>query len=291
MAGEFILTSVGLAAATTASQPGGISVKLTTFKVGSGSGYTPNPSDTALRGSVLYTGTITGYIKQPDGSLLVSCVLPAGVGPFTFGEIGIYDDLGNLFALSCLPVPITKTSSLNSGFGATYTFNGLLKLGSSSTIIQIPGGNPLEYPVQYVTTWAALEPAPLSGPSIYVTIISEVDNKGDYSTLVRKNDGKWSIQSNYFPMRTSAVISAVAVNKSFLTIPIAAWLAMVPGDTSLTIGAATSFVVKAPNGYFAQANASLASGGTLVQFTFTELFTKGDIVAGQTLKIWSNYPL
>jgi hypothetical protein len=28
-----------------------------------------------------------------------------------------------------------------------------------------------------------------------------------------------------------------------------------------------------------------------VQFTFTEPFTKGNIAAGQPLRIWSNYPL
>lgn len=289
MAGEFILSAVGLANATSAASPGGISVKLPTFKLGSGTGYTPTSADTALHGSTLYTGLISGSIKQADGSLLISCVLPAGAGPFTFGEIGIYDDSDVLFALACLPDPVTKTSNLNSGFGATYTFNGLLKLGSAAVTIEVPGGSPVGFPVQYVTTWAALEPAPMAGPSLYVTIISQEDNKGDYSTLVRKADEKWSIQSNYFPMRASATIGVVAGDKSYLTIPLSAWTTLVPGDTTLAIGAATSFVVKAPNGYFCQAAASLA--GSNVQFTFTEPFTKGNIAAGQALRIWSNYPL
>lgn len=289
MAGEFIITNAGLANATSASSPGGVSVKLPTFRLGSGTGYTPAPTDTALHGSTLYTGLITGFIRQADGSLLISCVLPAGAGPFTFGEVGIYDDSNVLFALACLPDPVTKTSNLNSGFGATYTFNGLLKLGSASVTIEVPGGSPVGYPVQYVTTWAALEPAPMAGPSLYVTIISQEDNKGDYSTLVRKNDEKWSIQSNYFPMRASATIGVVAGDKSYLTIPLSAWTALVPGDTTLAIGAATSFVIRAPNGYYCQAAASLA--GSNVQFTFTEPFIKGNIAAGQALRIWSNYPL
>lgn len=289
MAGEFIVTDAGLAEAANAAAPGGIKVEITTFKVGAGTGYTPTASQTALSGSVLYTGAVTGYMRQPDGSLLVSCVLPADVGPFTFGEVGLYTSGGALFAVACLPDPIAKTSSLNSGFGATYTFNGLLKLGSSATTIDIVGAGPLYYPVQYVTSWAALNPAPVGGPQLYVTIISEVDNKGDYSTLVRKTDGTWSIQSNYFAARPLATIAAVAVNKSYLTITLTDWLKLCPGDTTLTKGAATSLVVQANNGYFCSATASLA--GSNVQLTFSELFTKSNLASGQTLKLWSNYPL
>lgn len=290
MAGEFVITQAGLNASTVAAQPGGISVKLTTFKVGSGSAYTPTKADTALHGSALYTGAITGYIRQGDGSLLVSCVLPLDVGPFTFGEVGLYDQGGTLFALACLPSPVQKISSLAGGFGDTFTYNGLLKLGSSATTIDLPGVGPMAYPVQYVTSWAGLAPAPLAGPSLYMTIISEVDNKGDLSTLVRSPvDGKWSIQSNFTPVRRTANITAVAVNKSYITISLASWLALCPGDTTFTKGAATSFVVQAPNGYFCSAVGSLA--GSDIQFTFSTNFTNGDLAIGQPLRLFVNYPL
>lgn len=291
MAGEFVVTSGGLSASTSAALPGGISVKLTTFKVGSGTGYTPDPStDTTLRGSVLYTGAITGYIRQGDGSLLVSCVLPLDVGPFTFGEIGLFTESGDLFALSCLPTTVQKISVLNGGFGDTYTYNGLLKLGASATTIELPGVGPMEYPVQYVTSWDALNPAPLNGPSLYVTIISEADNKGDMSTLVRKpTDGKWSIQSNFNAVRRTALINAVAGDKSYVTITLAAWTALCPGDTTFTKGAATSFVVQAPNGYFCSAVGSLA--GANIQFTFSTQFTKSDLAINQPLRLFVNYPL
>lgn len=291
MAGEFVIVAAGLAHATTAAQPGGISVILPTFKLGSATGYTPDKdTDTDLRGTVLYTGLITGYVKQGDGSLLISCVLPASAGPFTFGEIGIYTSTGDLFALACLPAPVTKISSLNAGFGATYTYNGLLKLGSSATTIEIPGTGPLNYPVQYVTKWVDLVNAPLAGPQIYFTIVSEPDNKGDYGTAVRNaTTGNWSIQSNYYAARPIAHIVFVSVGKSYLTISKADWLLMCPGDTTLTKATTTTFVIRAPNGRYCMASASDA--GTNVQFTFNDPFTAGDLVAGQTLQLFSNYPL
>ena len=290
MDGKFILTQVGLNNAVSAATPPGVAIQLTTFRLGSGTGYVPTKLDTALHGSVLYTGTISGGIKQGDGSLLVSCVVPADAGPFTFGEVGIYTAAGDLFALACLSEPVQRTSSLNSGFGATYTYNGLLKLGTASVTIEIPGGAPVGYPVQYVSTWDALEPAPLIGPSIYLTIVSEVDNKGDLSTLVRNpTNGKWSIQSNFRATRRLATINGVSVNKSWLTIPLTDWLLLCPGDTTFTKGAATSFVVQAPNGYFCSAVGSLA--GSNIQFTFSAQFTKGDVATGQPLRLFTNYAL
>ena len=290
MSGEFIVTQVGLNNTTSAAQPGGLLVKLPTFKLGAGTGYTPTKSDTALHGAVVYTGVITGFIRQGDGSLLIACVVPPDAGPFTFGEIGIYTDAGDLFALACLPTPVTKVGGLSSGFGATYTFNGLLKLGASATTIDLEALGPTTFPVQYISTWAALEPAPLVGPQLYFTIISQVDNKGDYSVAVRNaTTGKWSIQTNYRAVRPTAVINTVAGDKSYLTISLASWLVLCPGDTSLAKAIATSFVVQAPNGYMCMATASAA--GSFVQFTFSEPFIKGDLAAGQPLKMYTNYSL
>lgn len=289
MAGEFIILNSGLDNAVTAAYPGGVSIKLTTFKVGSGTGYTPDPdTDTDLHGIVLYTGLISGYVRQGDGSLLLTCVLPAEVGPFVFGELGIYTDTGALFAVAVLETPIDKPSSTNSGFGTTFTFNALLKVGSSPVVIETTG-SPLGYPVQYVPTWSGLEPAPISGPAIYMTIVAESDSKGDFGSAIRRTDGTWSIASNYVAMPQTAMINGVAGNKSWVTIPLTAWTALVPGDTTVAKGAAATFLIKAPNHYICQANASLS--GTNVQFTFTQPFIKGNLSVAQPLRLWCNYRL
>ncbi len=290
MAGEFVITQVGLNNSTSAAQPGGVLVKLPTFKLGAGTGYSPTKTDTALHGSVVYTGTVTGFVRQGDGSMLVTCVVPPDAGPFTFGEVGIYTDAGDLFALACLVDPITKVGGLNSGFGATYTFNGLLKLGAGAVTIDLDALGPTNFPVQYVPLWSDLEPAPLTGPQLYFSIVSQVDNKGDYGMAVRNSiTGKWSIQSNYHAVRPTATITSVAVNKSYVLISKSDWLELCPGDTSLVKAAATSFIVQSPNGYMCMATASAA--GANVQFTFTEQFLKSDLAVSQKLRLYTNYPL
>lgn len=288
MSGEFIILKSGLTNSVTQAYPGGVSIKLTTFKVGSGTGYTPDDPvpDTDLHGNILYTGSISGYVRQGDGSLLITCVLPAEVGPFAFGELGIYTDTGQLFAVAVFDTPIDKPSSVNSGFGMTFTFNGLLKLGAAQVVIEA-APSPLGFPVQYVTTWANLEPAPINGPPIYMSIVNEQDNKGDLGSAVRRMDGTWSIGGNFIALPPITSINGLAGSRSWVTVPLSSWLAVVPGDTSLQRGSAATFLIKAPNGYICMASAALA--GSNVQFTFSQLFVKGNLSIGQPLRVWSNY--
>ena len=286
MAGEFIIVKSGLVNAVSASYPGGVSIKLTSFRLGTGTAYEPNPdTDQTLRGVEVFGGPISSYVRMGDGSLLVTCVLPAEVGPFDFGEIGIYTDSGALFALCCLPEQITKTSSMNSGFGTTYTFNGLIKVGSSPIIIETTGA-PLGFPVQYVPAWSMLEPAPISGAPLYMSIVSEVDSKGNYGMALRKNDGTWAVGGGFISLSPVATITGVAGDKSWVTIALTAWAQMCPSDPQFVRGLKSGFLIKAPNSYFCMATGQI--GGSNVQFTFNQPFTKGNLGVGQTLQIWSS---
>lgn len=287
MSNEFIVVQAGLNNAMSATYPGGISVKLVTLKIGSGTAYSPDPAtDTDIRGTLLYQGNISSYVKQADGALLITCVIPAEVGPFTFGEIGIYDDSGNLFALCCLPEAVNKTSSLNSGFGTTYTYNGLLKLGTANVVIEVPA-SPVGFPVQYVNQWSALEPASVSGQPLYFTIVSEVDQKGGYGLAVRRTDGTWSIAGGFVALAPFAYIQSVAGDKSWVTISMSDWAYICPNDPSFVKGLKCSFVIQAPNGYLCMAQG--VASGTNIQFTFNQPFTKGNLASGQQLNLWSNY--
>jgi hypothetical protein len=137
----FIVTQVGLDAAVTSASPGGITLILSTFKVGSGFGYTPTKLDTALHGSVLYTSTISGFSTGSDGSLIVDCTMSVEAGPFDFGEIGIYTSTGQLFALLALPALEHKYTSLGSTVASTFTFKAYLRLGQVGGIITIDTGS------------------------------------------------------------------------------------------------------------------------------------------------------
>lgn len=135
----FIVTQVGLYGATSAALAG-ISLVLSTFKVGSAYGYTPVKTDTSLHGTVLYTDNITSVSTGSDGSLLVNCTMAVTAGPFDFGEVGIYTSTGDLFALLALPALEHKYTSLGSTVASTFTFRAYLRLGQVGGIIEISTG-------------------------------------------------------------------------------------------------------------------------------------------------------
>lgn len=144
MADAFIVTDVGLAAAVSAADQG-IKLKLTSFKVGSGFGYTPEKTDTALHGTILYEDQITTYRVSSDGSLVVTCALSVDSGPFQFGEIGIYTESGDLFCLAALENTLQKYSSLGSNIASTYSFDAYLRLGQATTVIEVDSVTSVTY--------------------------------------------------------------------------------------------------------------------------------------------------
>lgn len=135
----FIVTQAGLDASTDAAN-GGITLRLTTFKVGSAYGYNPTKADTALHGSLLYSDNITSFATAGDGSLIVNCTIAVSAGPFDFGEVGIYTESGALFALMALPQLEHKYSSLGSNVASTFTFQAYLRLGQAGGVIEIVTG-------------------------------------------------------------------------------------------------------------------------------------------------------
>lgn len=83
-------------------------ITLSTFKLGSASGYIPSPSDTDIHGTLIYTGGISPYVVIDANVVKYSCYLDYDLGPFQFGELGLFTDTGVLFALAANDVLIDK---------------------------------------------------------------------------------------------------------------------------------------------------------------------------------------
>lgn len=279
------VTDAGLALAVNAAA-NGIKITLATFDVGSASGYTPLGTDTALHGSTLYTAAITAYANQLDGSMLINCTIPAQAGPFTFGEVGLRTDAGVLFALAALPLPQDKYPSLGSDIPTTFTFSLFLKLGRANAIFNILTTGAQQFPIRYVNQWADVEPASGLDPfPTYQQIVSEADNKGDYTVLTLRADNRWSVQSNY-TYAGSAVLAAVGVTNLYVEITQAQWQLLIPGEVATTVANSTahSFLFESSLGKFRTCTVSLS--GSNVRLTFPSALT--GLVAAQVFTLWCN---
>ncbi len=100
----FQLTTHAITVLTGASSP----ITLTTFKLGSSYNYVPAPSDTDVHGSVLFSGTPSLPVAVDANLVKYGMLLDLSVGPFDFGEIGLYDASNQLFALAASSTLIHK---------------------------------------------------------------------------------------------------------------------------------------------------------------------------------------
>ncbi len=97
------LTDAGVAALQ-----GSTLVTITQAKLGDAYNYIPAQSDTDLHGNLVWTDTPSAPMAVNANIVRWSVFLDANVGPFQFGEIGLYLPNGDLFALFAADVLIDK---------------------------------------------------------------------------------------------------------------------------------------------------------------------------------------
>lgn len=131
---DMIITSAGLLAISNADA-GGFKINITTFSV-SGHQYSaePSPSSTKLNGSALYTGNVQSVERLDNASVRYECTIPADkptTGSYTIGEIGLYLDTGELFALGRID------PSLNKRTGLAFTIFPIISASRLSGVVNV----------------------------------------------------------------------------------------------------------------------------------------------------------
>jgi hypothetical protein len=281
MALTFRVTDAGLAAATSQANLG-LRLTLTQFKLGSGFNYTPNGTETALQGSILYTDNITGFKDMPDGSLVfVLSVLPAA-GPFNFGEIGIYTDAGLLFAVAAFPVLQAKYASLGSSVSSTFTFNCHMNLAQRATqftmtVATLPSA-------EIYLNWNQILPlASMPDPRTLRVVVNEADTKGDLTPLAATPGGQWSISGNMFV--ASRGFTLVNSTTTYVDMSAQDWVSAFPGTVATTLAMVQSLVVQGAGSVFRRVTPSVS--GSNIRLTFSSVVTSP--MSG-TVTLWTNDP-
>ncbi len=248
----FVITDVGLAAASVAT-PTGPYIKITGFQIGTGYGYNPQPTDTGLNGSLVYSGVPTSYESIGNNTLNIICEIPPDAGPFQFGEVALFLDGGVMFAKAVFDTPQTKYSALGSNVVSSYTFNCLLKLEQSVAVFQIDtdNGPPAVYDIYQ---WSDVYPAGVSAnPDIPLYLVRELDPSGDSTLLQNTSDTNWTVGTTY-----NTVFESIAVANSSTT-----WVEFLASAfPSSTILAAPNreWLLETPDGFFRSVNNIAVSG-------------------------------
>ena len=102
-------------------------VKITGFAVGTAAGYTTtDPTD--LQGTVVYRGPINNIEMLSEHSVKVTVTIPSGVpnfGTVQLGEIGLYLESGELFAVAVLDEAVPKTREWDFSVDIVITYSRL----------------------------------------------------------------------------------------------------------------------------------------------------------------------
>jgi hypothetical protein len=98
------ITNAGAALLAANSGP----IELSTFKLGSAYGYIPESTDTDIHGTLVNTGAPSSFQVINANVFKYSVYLDYDLGPFQFGELGLFTTDGVLFALGSNSVLLNK---------------------------------------------------------------------------------------------------------------------------------------------------------------------------------------
>ena len=117
-------------------------LKITRFAAGTGAGYTPLATMTALQGTEVYTGSLNSYTTQDGDTSVFKFVIPGSVPEFTFGELAIYADVGAgefMFAIGVTDSTVTKKLGTGADIYTLLTYNNLsASISFSSNTVTLP---------------------------------------------------------------------------------------------------------------------------------------------------------
>lgn len=187
----FVISDAGNAAATIAT-PAGPYIHITQFKVTDAYNWTPNGTETALPGTLKYTGGITNYYIVDYDTIELILFMDGTVGPFNFGTIGIYLQDGTLFATSVFDTLQEKIKAVGNQGGTQWRIRARLKLARASVVCQVNVITSMQ--VLEVSTWPFLvTPANQVGNANMAILTGEQNTVGQSIMVFKDSANEWVI--------------------------------------------------------------------------------------------------
>jgi hypothetical protein len=208
---QFVITVAGNAAVSAAS-PTGPFVNIVAFKIGSDFAAVPSDLDTDVVGTVLYSSTPSSYASLDAQTVGVRCEIPASVGPFTFGNIGLFLPGNVLFARASFGSPQQKQVGSISGVPNAWRITAALKFSQAPALFSILTSSMNQ--VLEVADFSLLSsPSTMLGSPNQV-VVHETTPYGEDPLLWKKDGLTWSVDK-YTLLSTGTVTASTASSTSF----------------------------------------------------------------------------
>jgi hypothetical protein len=201
------LTNAGAALLNANTGP----IQVSTFKLGSAYGYVPAPTDTDIHGSLVYTGAPSQYFVVNSNVVKYSVVLDYALGPFSFGEIGLYTSTGVLFALATGDSLLSKIPVTSPGGNAVRADIYLSMVNQNYEMWLDYPDSSNEFRLAVLQTVDQLPPVSNATPNAYIVSGAVLaSNEGQQSSFLAYTDqsGLWNFDAYAFANQREATIVA-----------------------------------------------------------------------------------
>lgn len=179
------------------------------FRLGDGFNYLPAVGQTALTGTTVFTG-VPGEAQIIGNNLLkYTLTLDATVGPFNFGEVGLYLPGNVLAAVGAASTLVPKTATAGAVLGNTIVVDCYLSTVGTDYAIYAELGNS-NYPMNLsaIPNVDTLPAAAQAFPNIFM--VSSPDNVG--SLIAHSNNALWSFQGYEEQVSSGFVVTASSLS-------------------------------------------------------------------------------
>ena len=175
-------------------------LELTSYKIGSFYGYEPTPNQTDIIGSVLATENSTyalplSMTRANQDKIVLTIVLNQYIGPFTFGEVGIFYD-NKLFCILVYKNPIEKT--IGGNYNDVVAINFVIQFEDIGDTVSVDITNHFLHDLPSVLTENDLPPYDSSMSNTY--IVENYRNSNFYAIAV------WNTTANDWQFITANLV-------------------------------------------------------------------------------------
>ena len=201
------LTSYGIQVLNSTSKP----LEVTRYVLGTDCGYIPDQNATGIRGNSVYTNTPVGPAVINANTYQYTVLLDYPVGPFTFGEIALYDDQ-QCVAVAVSEVPIQKMSATNAGSGNSIRLDIYLSMvsGNYNTWGEYIGSD-ISSQIPVVGNLDNLPPVQKSDPNFYI-IAPFSSTMSAVLAYTAGNNGLWHFDCYSFSNIQSFTVQSAGAN-------------------------------------------------------------------------------
>ena len=199
------LTSYGIEVLNSTSKP----LQVTRYVLGTECGYIPEVSATGIRGNSVYTNTPVGPAVINANTYQYTVLLDYPVGPFSFGEIALFDEQGCV-AVAVSENLIQKMSATNSGSGNSIRLDIYLSMvsGNYNTWGEYIGSD-ISSQIPVVGNLDNLPPVQKSDPNFYI-IAPFSSSMSAVLAYTAGNNGLWHFDCYSFANIQSFVVQSAS---------------------------------------------------------------------------------